>query len=139
MIDGNSLCGSIMKHQQIFVDRCSSESTIEILRERTVLDIPDSANCIQVESILLNLCLGLMSLMVDSFSFLTTSISYTTFSSTLGPSAMSHYEDGPQSLNLVFICQTSDVLGTSKLLGQDCLSRILFNSLVYKTTFGDQP
>ncbi|KAL9122241.1 MAG: hypothetical protein Q9187_001193 [Circinaria calcarea] len=54
MIDGNSLYGSLMKHLQIFVDRCVSASTIESLRVKTSAQLPEGVNDIRIGDVMWN-------------------------------------------------------------------------------------
>lgn len=48
VIDGNSLYGSLMKYLQIFVDRCTSASTIESLKVKTSVQLPQNADDMEV-------------------------------------------------------------------------------------------
>lgn len=54
MLDGNSLYGSIMKHLQIYVDRCISAPTVDSLRANTPVELPDGVENITGEDIVYN-------------------------------------------------------------------------------------
>lgn len=54
MLDGNSLYGSLMKHLQIYVDRCISAPTIEALRKKTPVDLPDNVEMVEEKKVVWN-------------------------------------------------------------------------------------
>ncbi|XP_044715186.1 DNA polymerase family B domain-containing protein [Hirsutella rhossiliensis] len=54
MLDGNSLYGSVMKHLQIYVDRCVSAPTIEALRKKTAVHLPENVDEVETEKVVWN-------------------------------------------------------------------------------------
>lgn len=51
MLDGNSLYGCLMKHLQIYVDRCISAPNLTALRKKTPIPLPDNVEDVDEEKV----------------------------------------------------------------------------------------
>ncbi|KAF4460195.1 DNA polymerase (pol2) [Fusarium albosuccineum] len=54
MLDGNSLYGSIMKHLQIYIDRCASAPTIKLLAQKTAVALPEGVEEVETKGVVWN-------------------------------------------------------------------------------------